>query len=75
MRQGRQRNLRYPQCREQTSGMNSPDPVYLELVDFVAAGSTPEEVAEFHRSLKAQARVAELGGARKVVATNARRRR
>jgi hypothetical protein len=40
--------------------MNSPDPVYLELVDFVAAGSTPEEVAEFHPSLKAQARVAEL---------------
>ena len=40
--------------------MNSPGPVYLELVDFVAAGSTPQEVAEFHPSLKAQARVAEL---------------
>jgi hypothetical protein len=36
------------------------DPVYLELVDFVAAGSIPEEVAKFHPSLKAQARVAEL---------------
>jgi hypothetical protein len=40
--------------------MNSPDPVYLELADFVAAGSTPEEVAEFHPSPKAQARGSEL---------------
>ena len=40
--------------------MNSPDPIYLELVDFVAAGSTPEKVADFHPSPEAQARVAEL---------------
>jgi hypothetical protein len=41
-------------------GMNALDPVYLELVDFVAAGSTPEQVANFHPSPEAQARVAEL---------------
>jgi hypothetical protein len=40
--------------------MTALDPVYLELVDFVAAGSTPEEVANFHPSSEAQARVAEL---------------
>ncbi len=40
--------------------MNAIDPIYLELVDFVAAGSTPEEVANFHPSPEAQARVAEL---------------
>ena len=41
-------------------GMNALDPVYLELVDFVAAGSTPEQVANFRASPEAQARVAEL---------------
>jgi len=40
--------------------MIAPDPIDLEPVDFVAAGSTPAEVAEFHPSPKAQARVAEL---------------
>lgn len=40
--------------------MNVADPIYLELVDFVAAGSTPEEVANFHPSAEAQARVADL---------------
>jgi hypothetical protein len=40
--------------------MNVADPIYLELVDFVAAGSTPEEVARFRPSAEAQARVAEL---------------
>jgi hypothetical protein len=40
--------------------MNVLDPIYLELVDFVAAGSTPEEVANFHPSPEAQSRVAEL---------------
>jgi len=40
--------------------VNAPNPIYLELVDFVAAGSTPREVAEFHPSPEAQARVAEL---------------
>lgn len=35
-------------------------PVYMELVDFVARGSTPEEVARFQPSADAQRRVAEL---------------
>lgn len=40
--------------------MSAIDPIYLELVDFVAAGTTPEEVANFHPSPEAQARAAEL---------------
>jgi hypothetical protein len=40
--------------------MNAPEPVYMELVDFVARGSTPEEVANFRPSPEAQKRVAEL---------------
>jgi hypothetical protein len=40
--------------------MNASEPVYMELVDFVARGSTPEEVANFRPSAEAQKRVAEL---------------
>jgi hypothetical protein len=40
--------------------MNAPEPVYMELVDFVARGSTAEEVANFRPSPEAQKRVAEL---------------
>jgi hypothetical protein len=40
--------------------MQVPDPIYLELVDFVAAGSTPQDVANFHPSPALQARAAEL---------------
>ena len=40
--------------------MTPLDPIYLDLVDFIAAGSTPEEVANFHPSPRAQARVTEL---------------
>jgi hypothetical protein len=40
--------------------MNAPDPIYLELIDFVAAGTTPEAVVHFHPSPEAHARVAEL---------------
>jgi hypothetical protein len=32
----------------------------MELVDFVASGTTPEDVANFHPSAEAQERVAEL---------------
>src|SRR5687768_14370210 len=39
------------------SGMNAIQPVYMELVDFVARGSTPEEVANFRPSPEAQRRV------------------
>jgi hypothetical protein len=40
--------------------MNAAEPVYMELVDFVARGSTPEQVANFRPSREAQERVAEL---------------
>ena len=40
--------------------MNAFEPVYMELVDFVARGSTAEEVANFRPSPQAQKRVAEL---------------
>jgi len=40
--------------------MNVNDPIYLELVDFVAGGTTPEAVINFHPSEKAQERVADL---------------
>ena len=40
--------------------MNATEPVYMELVDFVAHGSTAEQVANFRPSPEAQKRVAEL---------------
>ena len=40
--------------------MASSEPVYMELVDFVAGGSTPEDVINFHPSAAAQNRVAGL---------------
>ena len=35
-------------------------PAYLELIDFIAAGTTPQAVADFHPSGEAQQRVADL---------------
>ena len=40
--------------------MNASYPIYLELVDFIAGGTTPEEVVNFRPSAEAQKRVAEL---------------
>ena len=40
--------------------MNASEPVYMELVDFVARGSTAEEVARFRPLVEARKRVAEL---------------
>ena len=40
--------------------MNATVPVYMELVDFVARGSSAEQVANFRPSPEAQKRVAEL---------------
>ena len=52
---------RYAQAGNRTAiGMSARDPIYLELIDFVAAGTTPEAVADFHPSPEAHARVAEL---------------
>ncbi|HEY6340461.1 MAG TPA: hypothetical protein VIY49_03130 [Bryobacteraceae bacterium] len=35
-------------------------PSYLEIIDFIASGTTPQAVAEYHPSPEAQHRVAEL---------------
>ena len=40
--------------------MSAAHPVYLELVDFIAGGTTPESVANFHPSAQAERRFAEL---------------
>lgn len=40
--------------------MNTAEPVYMELVDFVAHGSTVEQVASFRPSCEAMKRLAEL---------------
>ena len=40
--------------------MNAIEPVYMELVEFVARGSSAEQVANFRPSPEAQKRVAEL---------------
>jgi hypothetical protein len=40
--------------------MSVASPAYLEIIDFIAAGTTPEAVAHFRPSPEAQRRVAEL---------------
>ena len=40
--------------------MGVASPVYLEIVDFIAAGTTPEAVMDFHPSREAQQRLAVL---------------
>ena len=40
--------------------MSATIPVYLEIIDFIAGGTTPEAVVQFRPSLEAQRRVAEL---------------
>ncbi|MBV8551735.1 MAG: hypothetical protein JOY54_10570 [Acidobacteriaceae bacterium] len=40
--------------------MSTAHPAYLELVDFIASGTTPETVAQFHPSPEAEQRFAEL---------------
>ncbi len=40
--------------------MNASDPIYLELVDFVAGGTTPQDVINFRPSAEAHARLAAL---------------
>jgi hypothetical protein len=43
-----------------TSKMSASEPIYLELIDFVAGGTTPEDVINFRPSTEAQRRVHEL---------------
>ena len=40
--------------------MSTASPAYLEVIDFIAAGSTSAQVAHFRPSPEAQRRVAEL---------------
>jgi hypothetical protein len=35
--------------------MNASDPIYLELVDFVAGGTTPQDVVDFRPSVRSAA--------------------
>jgi hypothetical protein len=39
---------------------NAAIPSYLEIIDFIAAGTTPQAVVDYHPSAEAQQRVAEL---------------
>ena len=40
--------------------MSAASPVYLEIIDFIATGTTPEAVTHFQPSAAAQQRVADL---------------
>ena len=40
--------------------MRASSPVYVEIIDFIASGTTPDAVAQFHPSPEAQQRVADL---------------
>jgi len=40
--------------------MNASYPAYMELVDFIASGTTPESIICFHPSEKAYERITEL---------------
>jgi len=40
--------------------MNVAGPAYLEIIDFIAAGTTPETVIQFRPSPEAQRRVSDL---------------
>ena len=39
---------------------NAAIPLYLEIIDFIAAGTTPQAVADYRPSAEAQQRVSEL---------------
>ena len=40
--------------------MTAASPAYLEIIDFIAAGTTPQTVASFQPSAEAQQRLASL---------------
>jgi len=54
--------------------MSAFSPVYFEIIDFIAAGTTPDAVAQFHPSLEAQQRVADLIEREKLTACRPKRR-
>lgn len=48
------------EARPMADKVKAPEPIYMELVDFVAGGTTPEDIVAFHPSPQAQKRLAEL---------------
>ncbi len=40
--------------------MTAANPAYLEFIDFIAGGTTPQQILAFHPSASAQARLEEL---------------
>lgn len=40
--------------------MEKPNPAYFEIIDFIAAGATSQQVADYHPSEQAQNRVSAL---------------
>lgn len=40
--------------------MSTVSPAYLEIIDFIAAGTTPEAVSQFRPSPEAQRRISDL---------------
>jgi hypothetical protein len=40
--------------------MNSAEPAYMEIIEFIAAGTTPQAVLDYQPSQDAQRRVSEL---------------
>jgi len=40
--------------------MSTVSPAYYEIIDFIAGGTTPEQVIDFHPSPEAQQRIADL---------------
>jgi hypothetical protein len=51
---------RQPELLYDDDEMSAANPAYHEIIDFIAAGTTPEEVARFQPSPEAQQRVAAL---------------
>jgi hypothetical protein len=49
-----------PQLIYDEANMSIASPVYLEIIDFIAGGTTPEAVIDFHPSPEAQQRLAAL---------------
>jgi hypothetical protein len=43
-----------------SEGVKVASPAYIELIDFIAAGTTPQAVVDFHPSEQAEQRVVDL---------------
>ena len=47
-------------CDVLSQHMSTTTPAYYEIIEFIAAGSTPQQVADYRPSLEAQRRIADL---------------